>query len=217
MRSFSLVSHRFWYLTYFFALPMTQSAVSSLFLLSVSTAVCNISWILGDTRLHIPFWTVLTLIFPLYQPWDWMIVIIFQGVQHMKPFYPMIEALFFFFFGGTLYYCLELIFRGHSHYSMILCGGLAFYFVSLMNRHFERFLHLVTRLILSSMIITGTELIFGIIFNLHLGYSVWDYSEHAIHYRGQICLTFSILWFFLSLPLFWVEKKIRLAFLSLLR
>lgn len=134
----------------------------------------------------------------------------------MKPFYRMLEALFFFFFGGTLYYCLELIFRGHSHYSMILCGGLVFYFVSLMNRHCEKVLHLVTRLILSSMIITGTELIFGIIFNLHFGYSVWDYSEHAIHYRGQICLTFSILWFFLSLPLFWLERKIRLVFSSLL-
>lgn len=127
----------------------------------------------------------------------------------MKTFYFTIESLFLFFFGGLTYYTIEIIFRGYSHYSMILCGGLAFYLVSLFNRHYERSLHLITRLILSSAIITATELFFGVIFNLYLGYSVWDYSEHAIHYRGQICLTFSILWFFLSVPVLFIEKWIR--------
>lgn len=127
----------------------------------------------------------------------------------MKKLYFIIESLFLFFFGGLIYYCLELFFRGFSHYSMFLCGGLAFLCVSLFNRKYESHLYLITRLIISSFIITAIELLFGIIFNLHLGYSVWDYSEHAIQYRGQICLTFSILWFFLSLPLFWIERRLR--------
>ena len=132
----------------------------------------------------------------------------------MKTFHFMIESLVLFFFGGLTYYCLELVFRGYSHYSMFLCGGLAFYLVSLFNRHFEHSLYLVTRLILSACIITLVELLFGAIFNLYLGYSIWDYSEHIIQYKGQICLTFSILWFFLSLPVFWLEKGIRILFSS---
>lgn len=132
----------------------------------------------------------------------------------MKNFYFTIESLFLFFFGGLTYYTIEVVFRGYSHYSMILCGGLAFYLVSLFNRHYEKSLHLTTRLILSSTIITATELLFGVIFNLYLGYSVWDYSEHVIHFRGQICLTFSILWFFLSVPVLFIERWIRTVLYS---
>lgn len=139
---------------------------------------------------------------------------VLRKVPLMKLLYRVLEFIFFLFFGGFTYYFLELFFRGFSHYSMVLCGGLAFYAVSLFNRYFEYSLHIITRLICSALIITAMELIFGIIFNLYLGKNIWNYSEHAIHYKGQICLTFSILWFFLSYPVLYIEKWIRMHLFS---
>lgn len=120
-----------------------------------------------------------------------------------------LNDLFLICFGGTFYYLLEILVRERSHYSMILCGGLAFYSASLINRFFESRLFLITRMILSALVITQIELCFGLFFNLFLHQHVWDYSTHLIQYQGQICLSFSILWFFLSLPLFWLEKFFR--------
>ena len=40
--------------------------------------------------------------------------------------------------------------------------------------------------------------IFGIIFNLTLGLSVWDYSNIPLNLFGQICAVYSVLWVALS-------------------
>ncbi len=119
------------------------------------------------------------------------------------------EPLFFILFGGTIYYYIEILYRGYSHYSMFLCGGLIFYVISLFNRCCMSSFHFVTRMIICTFIITTIELTFGIIFNLNLQMQIWDYSSHYYHYKGQVCLTFSILWFFLSFPILYIEPKIR--------
>lgn len=36
-------------------------------------------------------------------------------------------------YGGMLYVCIELIFRGRSDISMMFCGGLSFVFIGLIN------------------------------------------------------------------------------------
>ena len=127
----------------------------------------------------------------------------------MKTISSLLEPLFFICLGGIIYYFIEIAFRGESHYSMILCGGIAFYTVSFLNRHLEDRLSILSRMILSALLITLIEFWFGVYFNLYLHEDVWDYSGHFIQYKGQVCLTFTVIWFFLSLPLFWVEKYIR--------
>lgn len=132
----------------------------------------------------------------------------------MKTIQTLLEPLFFICLGGVIYYFIEIAFRGESHYSMILCGGTAFYIVSLINRHTEDKLSLLSRMIISSLVITFIEFWFGVYFNLYLHENVWDYSTHLIQYKGQICLTFSVIWFFLSLPLFYIEKAVRVHIFS---
>ena len=127
----------------------------------------------------------------------------------MKIHTSIIDFCTFFFLGGTAYYLLEILYRGYSHYSMFLGGGIIFYLISLFHRKYQTRLHLVTRMIISAMIITFVELLFGLYFNLHLHEQVWDYSLHYYNYKGQICLTFSILWFFLSLPVLLLESFLR--------
>ena len=50
-----------------------------------------------------------------------------------------------------------------------------------------------------SAIVTGAELVTGMILNVWLGLGIWDYSGMPFNYKGQICLPFSILWIFVSI------------------
>ncbi|MCU6748058.1 putative ABC transporter permease [Faecalicatena acetigenes] len=108
-----------------------------------------------------------------------------------------IRPLILFGIGGILYYFIEIIWRGYSHWTMFLLGGICFLLVGLINEIFE--LSLVKQMTISTVIITIAEFICGCIVNLQLGWNIWDYSELPMNILGQICLPYSILWFFLSL------------------
>ena len=99
--------------------------------------------------------------------------------------------------GGIAYYCIEVLWRGHSHISMFILGGLCFILIGLVSKY-ER--NILKQLAISSLIITVLELVFGLVLNVNLGLRVWDYSHYRFNYKGQICLVFSIIWFFLSWP-----------------
>lgn len=99
--------------------------------------------------------------------------------------------------GGIAYYCIEVIWRGYSHISMFILGGLCFILIGLVSKH-ER--NILKQLAISCLIITVLELIFGLVLNVKLGLGVWDYSNFRFNYKGQICLAFSIIWFLLSWP-----------------
>lgn len=119
----------------------------------------------------------------------------------------IIKYLTLFFFGGTAYYAIELLWRGHSHPSMIACGGTCFvllYLLSFVGNFVKSSavapLLPTLRAALGALCITATELAFGVVLNLGLHLNIWDYSAMPLNFMGQICLTFSLLWFLLSLP-----------------
>ncbi len=111
-----------------------------------------------------------------------------------------------FLCGSILYPIIELIFRGRTHISMSILGGIclcAIYFVHLSLGQG----HLLFKAFLSSVLITQLELICGLIVNVALSLSVWDYSHQAFNLSGQICPLFSFFWFLLSLiPLLFFQK-----------
>ncbi len=112
----------------------------------------------------------------------------------------LVEAPFVWLFGGVCYYLLELLWRGYSHWSMALCGALCFWLLWRINIDLsERALAL--RALIGAAAITLVELIFGCLFNLWLGLSIWDYSKLPFNLYGQICLQYSMLWFLLCFPL----------------
>ncbi len=120
----------------------------------------------------------------------------------------IIKYLTLFFFGGTAYYAIELLWRGHSHPSMIACGGTCFvllYLLSFVGNFVKSSavapLLPTLRAALGALCITATELAFGVVLNLGLHLNIWDYSAMPLNFMGQICLTFSLLWFLLSLPI----------------
>lgn len=100
------------------------------------------------------------------------------------------KQLLLFCVGGGGYVCLELLWRGRSHGSMFFLGGLCFWLLGIMRRLAK--LSLALRLILSAVCVTALELFTGLAVNRD--YQVWDYRGLPFHYRGQICLIYSLLW-----------------------
>lgn len=109
--------------------------------------------------------------------------------------------LFRFLFGGAAYCTIELVYRGRTHYSMFFAGGIiltAFYCLERTQPD----LHLALKCLMGAGIITGVELVFGLIFNCALGMGVWDYSRVPLNLWGQICLPFTLIWLGFSFLLF---------------
>lgn len=103
----------------------------------------------------------------------------------------IIYTTFNFLVGGFGYVALELLWRGRSHASMFLAGGICFLLLGGLNRVRPR-LPLPLRCLVGAGIITGVELAIGMLFNRQ--YQVWDYRELTGNFMGQICLPFSLLW-----------------------
>jgi uncharacterized membrane protein len=108
------------------------------------------------------------------------------------------KLLTLFSIGGSAYVLIELLFRGFSHWTMFILGGICFVFLGLINESFSWEMPLWKQCLLGSGFITLLELFFGITFNLILKMNIWDYSNMPCNYLGQICLPFTIAWFFLS-------------------
>lgn len=112
-----------------------------------------------------------------------------------------IKYFILFFVGGVIYFFIEILWRGYSFIEMFLLGGLCFISIGLIGEHYFAFKKsLLIQQGIACLIITSLELIFGLILNVWLGLSIWDYSKQMFNFMGQICLGYSILWFFLSLP-----------------
>ena len=101
-----------------------------------------------------------------------------------------------FYTGGTVYLSLELLYRGRSHGSMFLAGGLCFLLIGQLNR-VEPKLPLPLRAVAGAAIVTMVELGAGMLVNRQ--YQVWDYRNQPLNFMGQICPLFSALWIPLSL------------------
>jgi len=105
------------------------------------------------------------------------------------------KASILFGTGGAVYCCLEILWRGHTHWTMFVLGGLLFLLLGELN---EGVLQWDTPLLLQSVlgaaIVTAAELCSGVILNIWLKLDVWDYSGLPFNLWGQICLPFSLLW-----------------------
>lgn len=103
----------------------------------------------------------------------------------------IIQTVSHFLLGGFGYVGLELLWRGRSHVSMFLAGGICFLLLGKLNRVTPR-LSMPGRCLLGAGIITMVELAVGMLFNRQ--YQVWDYRHLPWNFMGQICLPFSLLW-----------------------
>lgn len=111
--------------------------------------------------------------------------------------------------GAILYPLIELLFRGHSHWSMALAGGLALSGLWLVEWRWPQ-LSLYWKCLLGCLLITVLEFCFGLWFNLHLGLAVWSYAHLPLNVLGQVCLAFCGLWFLLCIPVCAALERVQL-------
>ena len=104
------------------------------------------------------------------------------------------KYLFLFDVGGLLYVLIELIWRGHSHWTMFILGGLCFIYLGLINEVLSWKMLLWKQILIGAAGITLLEFVTGCIVNLGLGWNVWDYSDMPGNFLGQICPQYFVLW-----------------------
>lgn len=105
-----------------------------------------------------------------------------------------------FMIGGRLYTWIELLWRGWTHWTMFILGGVCFVIMGLLNEYkFVWQQSLIAQSFISAAVITVFEFITGCIVNLWLGWQVWDYSGLPFNLLGQICLYYFLLWIPLSI------------------
>ena len=103
------------------------------------------------------------------------------------------EYLFLWAVGGCMYYGFEVLFRGFSHWSMFLLGGVCFLFLFIQGKMVHWQDPLWRQTLRCLVFVTAMEFITGIIVNKWLGMQVWDYSELPFQLLGQICLPFMVI------------------------
>lgn len=104
------------------------------------------------------------------------------------------KAAVLFVVGGLVYAMVELLWRGHTHWSMMIAGGICFLIVGAINEYFSWSMSLILQGVIGSAAITVVEFVFGLIFNIWLGLGVWDYSNMPLNILGQVCVPFMLLW-----------------------
>ncbi len=119
--------------------------------------------------------------------------------------------LYTFLIGSTGYGIIEILWRGYTHISMLITGGVCFILMYNIATYFKE-ISLPKKSLLSGLCITAVELCVGFIVNIKLNLNVWDYSSQPLNLSGQICPLYTTFWIFLSLLLiklidFIKEKK----------
>ena len=103
-----------------------------------------------------------------------------------------------FCIGGTAYCAIELMWRGYTHWTMYLLGGLCFLICGAINEVFPWEMPLWKQQSICTVIITALELCVGYFVNIILELNVWDYSNLPYNICGQVCPQFSLCWFLLA-------------------
>jgi len=110
------------------------------------------------------------------------------------------EKAVIFIFGALCYSSIEIMWRGYTHWTMYVVGGMCTLLIFCTCQYFIDY-SLLFKTIFCGLSITIIEFLSGIIINLYLNWNVWNYSKQPFNLLGQICLGYSLIWFAISIPI----------------
>ena len=105
--------------------------------------------------------------------------------------------------GGLTYMGIEILWRGHTHWTMGVLGGVCFALIGLLDE-VQDHPPMLLQMVQGAAIVTALELLVGLIVNRWLGWGVWDYSDMPGNLWGQVCPQFAAAWLVLS----WAAVKL---------
>ena len=121
-----------------------------------------------------------------------------------------LKNLLIFSIFGLTYGLIEILWRGYTHPSMVIVGGICGLLIGLLNEKNKK-KNLLLQMVEGMVIVTVLEFVSGIILNLCLELNVWDYSNMKFNLLGQVCPQFCIAWFFLSYFVIRIDDFLRKA------
>lgn len=124
-----------------------------------------------------------------------------------------VRNLLKFLFGGFGYGLIEIVWRGYTHPTMVITGGLCFSMICAINGKLAG-RSLLLRSAACTLGVTVTEFCVGILVNRIFDMCVWDYSDKWLNLLGQICPLYSVFWFGLCLLLSFILSGIHLSAIS---
>ena len=124
------------------------------------------------------------------------------------------KLIFLFVVGGLLYAVIEILWRGYTHWTMAILGGMCFLVCGGLNEWLSWDTPLWIQALICCMAITAAELVAGLVLNVWLGLNIWDYSGLPYNLAGQVCLGYSCLWYMLSIPAILLDDWLRYCFFA---
>ncbi len=116
-----------------------------------------------------------------------------------------------FAIGAAGYSLLEILWRGYTHWTMALTGGVCLAAIYALEKRLRR-CELWLKCAVGTSVITAAEFLVGCVVNRGLGWAVWDYSGRRGNLLGQICPLFCLIWFALCTALFPLCRRLRVHF-----
>lgn len=113
--------------------------------------------------------------------------------------------------GSVGYSLLEILWRGFTHWTMAATGGLCLTLLYRLDQKHSRE-GLFLRCLKGATLITAVEFLVGCLVNRLLKWQVLDYSNSFGNLLGQVCPLYSLLWFFLCIPVYRLTGSLRQLF-----
>lgn len=113
------------------------------------------------------------------------------------------KKMIVFTVGAVGYPFIEIMWRGFSHWTMEIAGGICFLIIYILDEKTNG-ASLLKKCTMGACVITAAELGIGLIVNKLLNWNVWNYSDMPFNLFGQICLPYMLLWFLLVIPLIYL-------------
>lgn len=107
--------------------------------------------------------------------------------------------------GGTVYFFMEVIYKSMKgrpesiSWTMLMLAIVLCIPLERAGSELPWECSLWLQALIAMLLITLTELASGLVLNVLLGLSIWDYSNVPFNLYGQICLPFCVLWYFVCL------------------
>lgn len=130
-------------------------------------------------------------------------------IKNQRWLYNIVKYCVIFVVGAVVYMTIEILYRGFTHWTMGVLGGISLILIGIIDETTTEDLPLLVQAPLASIIITLLEYYAGCILNLKLGMDIWDYSGLPFNVDGQICLYFSLAWMVLGMVAVVIDNSIR--------
>lgn len=130
-------------------------------------------------------------------------------IKNQRWLYNIVKYCVIFVVGAVVYMTIEILYRGFTHWTMGVLGGISLILIGIIDEFTTEDLPLLVQAPLASIIITLLEYYAGCILNLKLGMDIWDYSGLPFNVDGQICLYFSLAWMVLGMVAVVIDNSIR--------